>query len=737
VANRFAGDPSHWDWAPDNSTTTRLLQDRQMYIGRLNGQFGKSRVRFYSEYQHRCEGTPLTVGGDGCHGRGDDWIGLGNSSPPTQMSPEATSTAGRGYFDAPFYINQGTWTMTPTSKLLLEAGYQAFRYQPIFGFPPPDGITDLIPVTEQSNAINPATGIQYAPVANYRYRGVEEWGPAIGRTDDATASVSYVTGAHSAKIGYQFRRLDLQDDDMAGQTQLGYRFNRGVPNAVSYYLPEMGRRTLTFTHGLYVQDTWTHQRLTVQGAIRYDRASSYAPVEGNGTFGKSSFLNPEPITIQRTPGVDAYNDITPRVGAAYDVFGNGKTAVKLQWGRYLAYAANDSPYTSTNPGATVVRNVGGGFANSPARGWTDTNGNYVVDCDLLNPDLNGECAAAVGDARNFGTTGAATIVDPSVLSGWGVFGTGTRPSDYQTTVSVQQQVVPRVSADFSFTHRTFHGFFVTDDLNRDVNTAYETFTLTAPNDPRLPNAGQPITFYTVKGAANVAPQRVLRPETFYGPERDSHWDGFDVSVNARLRTGLTLQAGTTTGHAIVDTCATASKFNNTASLNVSPSGESPDPRGCRNVDPWQTQLRGLASYTIPKVDVLVSAVLRSQPPLQLTATWQVPNSVIAAALGHLPAGATATGVTNLWLLPTADANKLFADERRTQVDMRFAKVLRFGRTRTNVGVDLNNLLNTNYATQFNTTYSYTQDTAPRPAGWGTPTGIYNPRFVRLNFTVDF
>jgi hypothetical protein len=731
VANAFAGDPSHWDWAPTD-INTRLVQDRQMMIGRLTGQFGKNRIRFYSEYQHRCEGTPLTTDGNGCHNRGSDWIGLGNNSGATQMSPEATSTAARGYFDAPFYINQGTWTMPVSNKVLVEAGYQAFRYQPIFGFPPPDGITNLIPVTEQSNAVNPATGIQYAPVANYRYRGVEEWGPAKGNTDDVMGSLSYVTGAHNAKIGYQWRRLDLQDDDTVGSTQLGYVFNRGIPNAVHYYLPEMGRRTLTFTNGLYIQDTWTHQRLTLQGALRYDRASSYAPVEGNGTFGKSSFLNPTPITIDQTPGVDAYNDITPRVGAAYDVFGNGKTAVKFQWGKYLAYAANDAPYTSTNPGATIVRNVGGGFANSPARGWTDANGNLVVDCNLLNPDANGECAAAVGDARNFGNAGAATQVDPAVLHGWGV-----RPGDYQTTVSVQQQIIPRVSADFSFTHRTFHGFLVTDDLARDVNRAYETYTLTAPNDPRLPSsvAGQPITFYTVTSAANVAAQRYLTWESTYGPERDSHWNGFDITLNARTRFGLTLQGGTTTGTATVDQCATTTKFNNTAP----PGGgaESPDPRGCRNVDPWQTTARGLASYTIPKVDVLVSGVIRSQPPQAITAPWQVPNSVIAAALGHLPAGATATGNTNLQLLPNSSDDKLYADTRRTQVDMRFAKVVRFGRTRTDIGVDLYNLTNTNYPLAYNTTYNYTQDTAPRPAGWATPTSIYNARFVRLNFTVNF
>ena len=96
------------------------------------------------------------------------------------MSPEATSTAGRGYFDVPFYVNQATWTNTASNKLLFDAGIQAFRYQPIFGHPAPDGITGLIPVTQQSNAINPATGIPFAPVANYRYRAVESWGPAKG-----------------------------------------------------------------------------------------------------------------------------------------------------------------------------------------------------------------------------------------------------------------------------------------------------------------------------------------------------------------------------------------------------------------------------------------------------------------------------------------------------------------------------------------------------------------------------
>jgi hypothetical protein len=235
-------------------------------------------------------------------------------------------------------------------------------------------------------------------------------------------------------------------------------------------------------------------------------------------------------------------------------------------------------------------------------------------------------------------------------------------------------------------------------------------------------------------AANlVSTQTILRQESYFGDERKSVWDGFEIALNARLRQGVTAQVGTSTGRALVDTCDTATKYNQVSGITGVPAG--PTPRGCHNVEPWQTTLRGSATYTVPKIDVLVSTVLRSLPASQITATWQVPNSVIQGALGHLPPGATATGTTNISL--DDNEHKIYADNRRTQIDMRFAKILRFGRTRTDVGVDLQNLLNTNYATGYNTTYIYSTDNAPRPGGWATPTSIYTPRFVRLNFTVNF
>ena len=82
-------------------------------------------------------------------------------------------------------------------------------------------------------------------------------------------------------------------------------------------------------------------------------------------------------------------------------------------------------------------------------------------------------------------------------------------------------------------------------------------------------------------------------------------------------------------------------------------------------------------------------------------------------------------------------HRLYADNRRTQVDMRFAKILRFGRTRTDIGIDLENLFNTNYATGYDNTYQYSVGNTALGGTWNNPTAVYAPRFVRLNLTVNF
>ena len=119
----------------------------------------------------------------------------------------------------------------------------------------------------------------------------------------------------------------------------------------------------------------------------------------------------------------------------------------------------------------------------------------------------------IGNDANFGKVGAATIVDPELLKGWGV-----RTHDYQTEVTLQQEVLPRVSAEVSYIHRTFHGFMVTNDLNRNYQTDWVSYTINAPTDPRLPDGGgYPITVYLPNTTA--AAQNFLTPESTYGDGR--------------------------------------------------------------------------------------------------------------------------------------------------------------------------------------------------------------------------
>jgi hypothetical protein len=154
-------------------------------------------------------------------------------------------------------------------------------------------------------------------------------------------------------------------------------------------------------------------------------------------------------------------------------------------------------------------------------------------------------------------------------------------------------------------------------------------------------------------------------------------------------------------------------------------------------EPFATQFRGTASYTIPKVDVLVSTGIQSKPGTlgingnasatngdSLAANNPTSNGVIAQPLGRTPTATLITGITNLNLLLPG---QLYGD-RVNQVDVRVAKVLRFGRTRSLIGVDLYNVFNANPGLVYNQAYA---------SNWPRPTAILMPRFVRFNATVDF
>ncbi|HEV8392818.1 MAG TPA: TonB-dependent receptor [Vicinamibacterales bacterium] len=727
--NKNAGDPNAWTWVRGDSPSVRNSTSKTLNAVRLTWQATqKNKFGFYVDYTKNCSAGAYKEGGDQCRGPGKGWIATGPGVTPgtATVSPESGSI-----WDAPAKIMQGSWTSPFSNRLLLETGYSAFYTDN--GDPRPYGVlTDFIPVTEQSTGAG-------VPNANFIYRGFNPAPSSNQKHATWKGAMSYISGSHNLKWGYQAGYMNAKNTTYVGR-QISYRFNNGVPNQLSQRVGTNETSNSLQYNAVYIQDQWTRQRLTVQGALRFETARSWAPAGENGILGTNEFGSA--FLLARTDGVKGYRDITPRMGAAYDVFGTGKTALKVNVGQYLQGAWTGDAYTISNAGSTLVTSINRTWSdgrNLPAGTPGVIVGDYVAQCDFLNPAANGECGA--WSANNWGSFNQSTTVNPAVLEGW-----GTRNRDWQISGGIQQEIAPQVAVEVTYNRRIWSNFFATH--NRALTAAdYDEVTLIAPQDSRLPNGGgYPVTFLTrnTRSALGATDSYYTTTDDFGGETH--YWHGVDISVNARMRNGLSLQGGTSTGRGVADTCDMyTSRFGRpmaptlgSAAVPVIAVGTVDGVRACDFAEPWLTSVRGLAAYTVPKVDVLVSAIFRSQANAQpgadpgtngasRTATYRMTAAQFQTITGRPLATGLATQDVNL-LLP----GQVYGD-RINNVDMRLAKVLKFGRYRTNVGMDIYNLMNANTATAYENVYD------PNPANnkWMNPTTILLPRFMRFNVQVDF
>jgi hypothetical protein len=709
--NRNAGDPTKWLVDFDTSRPAFVDSVTRNGIARLTWQ-ATARNKISLSHSEQYDRQNKTGGGS------------------ATRTPEAQGM--RLY--TPGHIQQVSWSSPFTNRLLLEAGWGNYLSRYANTAPRVDGSHNdaLISVVEQCSAGCPNNG----GIAGLIYRfnqplqaGFERH--QIGTLAQMRASASYIPGSHSVKVGYQGNVSHPSQSYFNFTPFVQYRFNNGIPNQLNQTAVYPGtvkfQRNILMT-SLYAQDTYTRGRLTLQGGVRYDSIGTGYPDTAAG--GADYQLMPTRISYAAgTTDEIHWKDITPRMGAAYNLFGNGKTAIKVNIGKYLTALTASNSDLDLNP---LIRT-----ALNTTRTWNDftypagdpRNGNYVPDCDLRATGITGECGAM--DNQNFGREVFTKSFDPELIHGW-----GKRTYNWEMGVSVQQEVLPRVGVTVGYFRRWFGNFYTAD--NRLTTTAdYTPFEIPIPVDPRLPGGGGG----TVTGLYNLVQAKVGQEDLYsqlssgFG-EQTENWHGVDVSVNARLRNGLTAQGGMSSGRRLQDNCAVRAALPETYSWAsttavqttrvLTSTGGLANPY-CRVVEPFLTSVRGLATYVVPKIDVQVSGTFRSDPGPDLAANYVVTSPVAFPSLGrNLSSGNVTVNLVEPGTLYGARLNNM---------DMRVAKILRFGQTRAQFGVDIYNLTNTDVVTSYNN--GYTPPTATRGSIWLTPTAIQPARYARLNVQIDF
>jgi hypothetical protein len=737
----------------------------------------------------------------------------------------------------PNRLQQVSWTNPLTNKILLEAGlsvntvtYNTTEHRDYVNhrdIPRIEELGDTAGGDDVATRVNTTCGF-FACTSGSLNSSITQTDPHKRNTESyrSRASVAYVTGSHNAKLGYEGGYFTQSQTNTVNDPQMVYQYNQPASSCLTSTNPlacgqllaaqfpndpfNRGRRPVptSFQYNtgvgtisdrvsyssLYAQDQWTLRRLTLSAAVRYDHASSAypattvgpnknVPIQANG----DNFY-----TIPEWDGVK-YDDVTPRWGVAWDIFGTGKTSLKYNGGKYLVAANIGGIYQTANPARRTV--------NTLQRVWVDSDVDRVVDCDVMNFTANGEClgfSPGFNDIVRFGrdpfgvapvnlaTTqcGRQNTDEPGIpanvraycdtyggnlLEGWGV-----RQNEWQHGLGIQHEILPRLSGEFTWNRRSYHNLTSNDQLGigcdrfngaQDVTTCQQNYlnylsttddfyTVVAPTDPRLPNGGG----YRILGLNNTKVTQPAGPPTAVtiDPNRERVFNGFDTNFVWRGPRGIRINGGTSTGRTKQDTC-----FAELDNPNVRGREGAEYLAGCRPNVPWLTRINGTAAYVIPWVDVLVSTVFSSLPGVSVggtltynknDVTWNPESASRATAPCANPANGVGCFVS--FLAPTTVMvplllNNEFIGERTTTFDIKFAKNLRFANKRATIGVDIYNFTNSDAITAYQGTYTATRladgtfvtDNPNTPAvevnNWGLPMGVVQPRFARLSFQFSF
>jgi hypothetical protein len=579
------------------------------------------------------------------------------------------------------------WTRTQTNRLLLEggfavsAGYFDNGYQAsVTTSYDRETIqnTPIYRITDQANNKSFGAAAGYSAVI---------WNQKVGR-----ASGTYVTGAHAFKVGFEIGSGETPRPSWS-TGDLRMTFNNGSPQSVTLVLPRDTKGDGYFPDlGLYVQERWTLKRATFTGGLRYDYYEGHV---GAGCLPPSRWSAP-----QCFDGFEliAWKDLSPRVGVAYDVFGNGKTALKASFARYVVPLATENQ-VANNPQNTI--------GATDTRNWRDLNGDYTI----YNPDGSVQWDELGPTSNvNFGKLIPTTATrDAKTLNGW-----NSRGATSEWQVVVQHELLPAMGVHGGFYRRYNHNQTAVDNT-LVTNADYDgPFCIAAPRHADLPGGGDyPVCgLYDIKPTSRGQVQNHTTLARNFGGVIDQ-FQGIDLGANARFAGDTYLNVGVNMQKRLLDTC-------NTDGI------DSPEVRFCRTVTPYRPDFKFSGSRSLIW-DLQLSATYQLSPGPRITATWNVPGSIIAASLGRpLAAGATATKSVQL-----IEPETIYSDYLK-QLDLRLSRRFSVGRIRLRANASLYNVFNDDFVNSVNTTFSTTASNQ-----FMRPTAVLQGRLFKLGAQLDF
>jgi hypothetical protein len=585
---------------------------------------------------------------------------------------------------ARYYTGQVKWTSTVTPRILLESGYSTNIEHLLISYQPG--------IRQERNSAGWFSGTRHQDILTGVLTNAGSVENGIYPDRHALSSVmSYVTGSHNIKTGVQWSFGDYRLSYEANG-DLYQIYQDGVPSFVTVFnTPVYARERLNRDMGIFVQDAWTKKRLTLNAGVRFESFNAQIKAQGNQP-GRFAGLREIDASLDQPD----WFDVTPRLGAAYDLFGNAKTAIKFSVNKYMAGQTTGFP-ARYNPNQLQTER----------RTWTDrdlsgrslpTNGDDIAQDNEIGPSSN----------SLFGTPRSANRHDPDLQ----------REYDWVYDAGIQHEVRRGLAVTANWFRRSAHDLSVTQNTLVSLND-YTPFEIFNPLD------GSPITLYNLSQSKFQQVDRIDTNST-NSDLRNRVFNGFEFGFNSRFGRGSAFGAYTF-DRSLSANCDGSSATGATAT----------DPntfRFCddRNNDvPFRHDVKFAGSYILPWQDIQLNAAFQSYTGASRTVTWTVSRTT------RYPLDCPAPCVPNALVAPnlvqTSLAVPLIAPDtqylpRHNQLDFGVRKLFQIANMQWSGQIDIFNMTNSGIVK--------TETSAFGPS-LGRPTSILQPRTLRLAAQMRF